>query len=206
MSSGVPRRNLKRREHLEGAHHPRAEADLARLAGRRIGLGEQRRRQMEFEAEVVAAELVRHLLEEIAVGVEPRHLVFVLVGHQLEQIARDRFGEPALAGRLFGFGGLHLVDQRAVAPRVAPALIGGEEGHAPLHHLLERLRQGAVLVAVFGLGPRQRLDCVAVERGAAAPMERRRDSSAPPRRSARSPARWRRPKAAARQADRRSRP
>ena len=33
------------------------------------------------------------LLEERAVGVEPRDLVFVLVGHQLEEVARDRLGE-----------------------------------------------------------------------------------------------------------------
>ena len=54
---------------------------------------------MELEAQL-AVELGRGLAQERAVGVEPRHLVLVLVGHQLEQVARDRLGEPALARRL----------------------------------------------------------------------------------------------------------
>ncbi len=44
---------------------------------------------MEFEPEV-AVELVAQVFQEVAVGVEPRHLVFVLVGHELEQVARHR--------------------------------------------------------------------------------------------------------------------
>ena len=115
MSSGVPRRNLNRASTLNALiiHGPKLILRGSPVAG--LVLREQRRRQMEFEAQVVAAELVRHLLQEIAVGVEPRHLVLVLVGHQLEQIARDRFGEAALAGRLGGLDGLHLLDQAAVA-------------------------------------------------------------------------------------------
>ena len=53
--------------------------------------------KMELEAQIIAVEFVLDLLEERAVGIEPRHLVLVLVGHQLEQIARDRIGKPALA-------------------------------------------------------------------------------------------------------------
>ena len=100
MSNGVPRRNLKRASSLNALiiHGPKLILRGSPVAG--LVLREQRRREMEFEAQVVAAELVRHLLQERAVGVEPRDLVLVLVGHQLEQIARDGLGEPALARRL----------------------------------------------------------------------------------------------------------
>ena len=49
---------LQLRQQPERAHHPRPEAHLARLAGRRIAAREQRRREMELEAQVLAAELV----------------------------------------------------------------------------------------------------------------------------------------------------
>ena len=86
---------------------------------------------MELEREVVARNLVLHLREECRLGVKPRDLVLVLVGHQLEQIARDRVGKPGLARRLRGLGGLHLIDQRPVARRVVGVLIGGEELDPP---------------------------------------------------------------------------
>jgi len=38
------------------------------------------------------------LADEAGVGIEARHLVFVLVGHQLEQIARDRLCKSLLPG------------------------------------------------------------------------------------------------------------
>ena len=58
---------------------------------------------MKFEAQIVAVEFGLDLLFERAVGVKPRDLVFVLVGHQLEQIARYRIGKPVICrerGRL----------------------------------------------------------------------------------------------------------
>ena len=54
---------------------------------------------MHVQAQALAAEFVVHLLDECVVGIEPRHLVLVLVGHQLEQVARDRVGQTAFAGR-----------------------------------------------------------------------------------------------------------
>ena len=73
---------------------------------------------MELETQILAVERGRDLLEEVAVGVKPRHLILVLVGHQLEQIARDRFREPASSGRLGCFRRFDLFNQRTVARRI----------------------------------------------------------------------------------------
>ena len=62
---------LQRGEQAERRHHPGAVFALLELAGRRIALGEQRRRQMEGEL-VVALELRAELLQELAVAVEAR--------------------------------------------------------------------------------------------------------------------------------------
>ena len=55
----------------------------------------------------IAGELFARPPCEAAVGIEPRHLVFVLVGHQLEQRARNRFGSRSSARRLVAFGLAH---------------------------------------------------------------------------------------------------
>ena len=80
-----------------------------------------------------------HLFGERLADKEARHLILILVGHQLEQIARDGLGKAPLARGLRGFGCLRLFDQRAVAFGISRILIFGEEGGAPLHHLVERL-------------------------------------------------------------------
>lgn len=74
----------------------------------------------------VAFELRVDTLEELAVRVQARHFVLVLVGHQLEVIARHRLGQPRGAGGgLLGRG--HLVDQILVAPRIGFVLILRQE-------------------------------------------------------------------------------
>jgi hypothetical protein len=65
----VPRSRLSR-PGAEGGQHPGAVLALLQLAGRRIAVGEERRREMEGEL-VVALELRAELLQEVAVGVEP---------------------------------------------------------------------------------------------------------------------------------------
>ena len=52
---------------------------------------------------VIAIEGLGHRLLETPVGIEPRHLVLVLVGKQLEVAARDCFCETAAARCLFLF-------------------------------------------------------------------------------------------------------
>ena len=51
-------------EHPERRHHPRAEAHLARQARSRVAARQERRREMEFEAQIVAVELVGDLLRK----------------------------------------------------------------------------------------------------------------------------------------------
>src|SRR5579883_423357 len=80
----------------EGAEDPGAVAALLKLAGVGIARGEEGRRQMEFEGEV-AFELLMKLLQERAIGVEPRDLVLVLIGHQLEEVARDRLSKARVS-------------------------------------------------------------------------------------------------------------
>ena len=109
MAEGIERRAAQEfqfRQQAEQRQQPRAEAHLARQARRLVAAGEQGRREVEFEAKIVAVEGRGHLFLERAVGVEPGHLVFVLVGHQLEQIARHRLAELGLARRAGRFGRL----------------------------------------------------------------------------------------------------
>src|SRR5580658_8891058 len=61
---------LELREQAEGRHHPGTVAALLLVTGQGIALCQQRRRQMELEAEI-AVELLREFLLERAVGVEP---------------------------------------------------------------------------------------------------------------------------------------
>ena len=51
-SNGVPRRTLNFASSAERRQHPRAEAHLARQAGRLVAARQQRRRQMELEAQI----------------------------------------------------------------------------------------------------------------------------------------------------------
>ena len=75
---------------------------------------------MELEAQVLARDLVLDLLPGVR-RVQPRHLVLVLVRHQLEQVARGQLGEPGLPRRLGGLGRPHLLDRFAVALRIFAA-------------------------------------------------------------------------------------
>src|SRR5690606_39390999 len=85
-------------EDAEQLEHPGAEPHLAWAARERIHPGEQGRRQIELDS-IVALELALERLLESAAGIKPRHLIFVLVGHELEEIARDRLGKSALTRR-----------------------------------------------------------------------------------------------------------
>ena len=104
-----------------------------------VPFGQQRRCEVKFET-VPALELVLQLRQETAVGVEPRHLVLVLDGHQLEEIARRRIGQGT------GFT-VHLLVKRLDAPdplreaiRIFPVLVGSEKLNPPVYGILRVLR------------------------------------------------------------------
>src|SRR3546814_19444566 len=68
------------------------------MAGLRVARGDQRRGEVEGEP-VAALELLAEAASELGIAVEPRHLVLVLHGEQLEIIAPDRPGEAGEARR-----------------------------------------------------------------------------------------------------------
>src|SRR5690606_6505424 len=72
------------RQHAERGEHPAAVFPLLQLA---LGvlLRQQRRGEVELQL-VVALELLREAAPELAAGVQARHFVLVLVGHQLEEV------------------------------------------------------------------------------------------------------------------------
>ena len=130
---------------------------------------EQRRCHVELQLQV-AFELLLQLLLERAVGVQARHLVLVLVGHQLEQAGRRRAGEGQrgiTAQRRFAF--TQLAHPRLETAGVSRVLVGGEVGHAAGQQRIQRL----------GLGRRgihrrlqQRLQGAFIGRGHAAQRKR----------------------------------
>src|SRR3954469_1330392 len=73
------------RQYAEGRDHPRAELLLAWQPGVRIATAQQRRRKVERDA-ILALELLCDALEEAAVDIQPRDLIFVLVSEKLEVI------------------------------------------------------------------------------------------------------------------------
>ena len=156
------------RQDLEDAKDPPPIGPLAQLAGCGIARGKQRRSQMKLQPEV-ALELLAQVLQKPAVGIEPRHFVFVLVGHQLEQIVRGGFGKPGSARcprfrRLLDCG-----DRAPVALGIAGALVTRQE----LGAVGDDVRDGW-LDRRLGPGhrrPGQRLDLGAVVGGQPAPGE-----------------------------------
>src|SRR3546814_6720834 len=108
---------------------PGAELALVQRAGLRVARGDQRRGEVEGEP-VAALELLAEAASELGIAVEPRHLVLVLHGEQLEIVARDRPGEAGEARRARRLGRPGLLDQRLVAGRVGGILVAGEEGDA----------------------------------------------------------------------------
>ena len=178
---------LELREHGHGREHPRAVGALAGLAGRGILRGPQRRREVHPQA-IVALELARHARREVAVGVEPGHLVLVLVGHQLEEVARHRLGERASSPA-----------PGATRPR-APARRPPRSGRRRPRPGTSRARRGAGRSprrgsrtggGSPGASPRARPPCAPPRcpRRRGAPSRRPPCSTRPPRRSARSRAR-----------------
>ena len=76
-------------EHAEHRSEPGAELELVLEAER----SEQRRVEVIGELDA-AGELVRQRAGDVGLEGQARHLVLVLVGHELEEIARDRLGQP----------------------------------------------------------------------------------------------------------------
>src|SRR6516164_654211 len=87
-------KELELRENAEDWEYQRPECHLTGHAGDLVPARQQRRREMDMVAQMFTAEIVVDLPLERGIGVEPSHLVFVLVGHELEKIARNSVGKP----------------------------------------------------------------------------------------------------------------
>jgi hypothetical protein len=131
--------SLQLREDPERGHHPGAELGLRRLARARIRLVENRRSEVEFEL-VASLEHRFDLPGERRIGVQARDFVFVLVGEELEVVARDRLGERGASG-LERFGFARALDELAVALGVRGILVRGEEFDPARDQLVEVARE-----------------------------------------------------------------
>ncbi len=169
MAEGVERgaaQHLERREQLECRPHPRAELALDEFA-LGIALAPQRRGQVVMALEI-ALELLLQLFGKRRVGLQPRHFVLVFVGHELEQILRDRRGERGGAQRRFRSA--HLRDEVGVLPGVGSVLVAGEELHPALNDFVQA---GTLDQLNDLLCSTQRGDALRIVRRMAAPFERR---------------------------------
>ena len=126
---------LEPREDFEGRQHGRAELLLLQLA-LFIAPGQQRWRQVVVELEI-AFEHAVDPLQERSIGMQARHFVLVLVGHELEQVARYGLGQQGLAKRRLALA--HLVHKHLVLLRIGGILVGGQELDAPLDQVIQRL-------------------------------------------------------------------
>src|SRR5665213_2823440 len=161
---------LEPRQHAERGQYPRPVLALPQMPAGRVALGDERRREVEFEG-VRPLELLAYALQEISVGIEPRDLVFVLVGHQPEERVGGGVGERGVAGDRRGLGGADPLDPTRIARRVGGVLIAGQEIGAAGDRLIERRGQAVRLRRRAGRDG-ARGDEAAVDRRAAAPTER----------------------------------
>ena len=92
---------------------------------------------MELQREV-PLELAFELVDEAAVGVEARHLVFVLVGHQLEKAAGDRLGQALTTLGATGLRRVDLGHEVTVLLRIGSVLVRGQIRRAPRDELGEQ--------------------------------------------------------------------
>src|SRR5690349_22721416 len=96
---------------------------------------------MEFKAEFVAVKTRFHAIEEGRIRTKSRHFLFVFVGHQLEQVARDRLGQAALTGRFLSLHRAYFFHPVAVTACVARILVSREKFGATVDGLGEGLRR-----------------------------------------------------------------
>src|SRR5690554_4139323 len=156
----------------KGPHHPGAVFLFLQVSRFRIPLGQQRRCQVELQL-VVALELPLELLPEGPVGIEPCHLILVLVGHEFEGVARNGFGKAFLSRSANPLSSGCAPDDRAVAICIGAVLIVLQEGRTPFHQFVQRLLAGQVSGGGRGHKPAHRFKIV---RRAAAPEEDRKST------------------------------
>jgi hypothetical protein len=71
-------------------------------------------------------ELLVDLLAQFGDKAKSRHFVFILVGHQLVEVARNRFGKLGRSWHVGGLGCPHALDKLCVPFSVLSVLVGHE--------------------------------------------------------------------------------
>ena len=85
----------------------------------------------------VAFEHGAHALQKAAVGVQTRHLILVLVRHQLEQVARHRLCKRRLAKCRLAFA--HPGHEGLIRVGIGGVLVLQQEFHPPANDIVDRL-------------------------------------------------------------------
>ena len=92
----------------------------------------RRMRRVELVAHLGLSQLGPDRCLDLGPEVESRHLVLVLVGHQLVEVTRDRLGEPGLAGHRRPLRRRDAAHELDVAARIGHILVGDQLGDADL--------------------------------------------------------------------------
>jgi len=145
---------LEPREQAQEHKDPRAELDLAWATGRIVPAREERRREVKTKL-ANALELGVDPGAERRLAVQTRHLVFILVRHQLREALRHRDRERTVAsGAALGRRGA--LDEPAVAVRIGSVLVRGQQLSAVADDRVERVAER------LPGGPHRALDRAAV--------------------------------------------
>ena len=118
---------------------PCPELPLEWPAARIPARGQDWRRQMVFYPEV-AVEFVAQFFPKAGLGMEARHLILVLVSHQLEQRMGHRGREHTGAGEETTLGCTHFIDALEIAAGIVRVLIRLQEFRATRDHIIKRFR------------------------------------------------------------------
>ena len=152
----------------KGDQHARPKGALLEFA-LVIFLGQQGRCKVVVQLEI-ALKHGTDLGMEGGIRVQAGHLVLVLVGHQLEEVARHRLGQrqPGLASGLVNPA--HPIQHRLVALRIGGVLIVGQKQHPTTYQFVKRL---AFDKRQHLPGVEQALKGRAIMRGTPAPLKGR---------------------------------
>src|SRR5580704_5781999 len=97
----------------------------------------------------IAFELPLQFFQKRAVGIEPRHFVFILVGHQREQVARHGLGKAGKAAGEFCFSDTNRPHRVAIALRVSGILVILEKRGAVFDQAVEPPRFGRTIASTW---------------------------------------------------------
>lgn len=118
-------------------HHPCAETFLARLSRHWIDLREQRRRKIEGELSARLECLLQPLAKRLRT-VKTGDLIFILIGHQFEQIGGHRARKLLFRPDLFLLCVPYHIDKCPISVGIGAVLIFCQKLRSPIDQLVKR--------------------------------------------------------------------